>query len=265
MFSAETNAKTLLPFLIDIHHTSGRFEKLRQPRRVVADIVDQMIVECRRGIVPLGLQAIEIFAAIRQIELDHAVLARDGIPLLAVVWWFNQRVGIVAQRAFVIGIFELRRLGLRRRCTTADPVVDAVGHQRLIDLAEIAVGASAEHAARGEQTCINIFLPQKIFLLLRLRRIVHRSRVVLSANGATTTAAARIVAGIRLKTIRPVRTAVDADDRKDDHGRWLGVGVDIPPARVHLVGKSDDLAHFSSPCRPVACLLEAVGPAPYLN
>src|SRR4029077_172820 len=126
--------------------------------------------------------------------------------LLPVVRRFNQRIGIVAQGALVIGIFELRWLGFPRRCTPGEPVVGALCPPRLIDLAEIAVGASAEHAARGEQTHINIFLPQKTFLLLRPRRIVHRSRVVLSANGATTTPTARIVAGIRLKTVRAVRT-----------------------------------------------------------
>ena len=35
-------SQTFLPLLIDIHHTAGRFEKLRQARRIVADVVDQL-------------------------------------------------------------------------------------------------------------------------------------------------------------------------------------------------------------------------------
>ena len=36
--------QALLPLLIDVHHAAGRFEKLRQTRRVVADVVDQLRV-----------------------------------------------------------------------------------------------------------------------------------------------------------------------------------------------------------------------------
>lgn len=57
---------------------------------------------------------------------------------------------------------------------------------------------------------------------------------------------------MRLKSIRTIRIAVDADYWQNDYGRRLGVGVDIFAARAHLVGKPDDLAHCSPPLSPRA-------------
>src|SRR5215475_539537 len=45
-----------------------------------------------------------------------------------------------------------------------------------------------------------------------------------------------------------VGSAVDADHRKNNDGRGLGIRVDIfAAARTQLVGKSDDLAHCKFP------------------
>src|SRR5215831_9466000 len=78
---------------------------------------------------------------------------------------------------------------------------------------------------------------------------------------STATAAPRIVAGIRLKTIRSILLTLDADHRQNDHARRFGIGVDIFAAtRAHVVGKSDDLAHCKFPHSAV-CLPEATGAA----
>lgn len=70
---------------------------------------------------------------------------------------------------------------------------------------------------------------------------------------------------MRLKSIRTIRIAVDADYWQNDYGRRLGVGVDIFAARAHLVGKSDDFAHCSPPSAPAHGLLEAAGSVPLGN
>src|SRR5262249_57267822 len=81
-------SEALLPLLIDVDHAPCGFKKLRQPRGVVADVVDKTSIERSRGTVPLGLQTLEIFLAIGQVELDQAVLARNRVPLLTVEWRF---------------------------------------------------------------------------------------------------------------------------------------------------------------------------------
>ncbi len=137
-------SQTFLPFLVDIHHAAGSFEKLRQTSGVVADIVDQLRVARRWRAMPIRHQAIVILAVVRQVEANESVLAGDRIPLLPVVGRLDQRIGIVAQCSFVVGVLEFRRRNRLYGSVTPDPVVDSVGHQHRIDLAEIAVGAGSE-------------------------------------------------------------------------------------------------------------------------
>lgn len=78
--------------------------------------------------------------------------------------------------------------------------------------------------------------------------------VLCSARDAAATTASRVIAGIRFKTIRSVRSAIDADHRENDDGRRLGIGVDIfAAARAHLVWKSDDVAHCKFPLTAQVC------------
>src|SRR4029077_13583602 len=88
--------------------------------------------------------------------------------------------------------------------------------------------------------------------------------VIRSARGPATTSASRVVAAVGLETVRAVWSAIDADHRKNDDSRGLGVRVDIfAAARTQLVGKSNDLAHCNSPLTARG-LLEAADVAPFL-
>ncbi len=76
---------------------------------------------------------------------DDPVLARHGVPLLAIIGGLNEGIGKIAQLTFIVGQFETRW-----PCRTAGdgvkahPVVDVVSHQRGIDLGEIAIGATGQ-------------------------------------------------------------------------------------------------------------------------
>src|SRR5579885_1877884 len=79
-----------------------------------------------------------------------------------------------------------------------------------------------------------------------------------SAPNATTTAAAGLVAGIRLKTV--IRSALDTDHRQDDDGRRFGAAVDVftAAAAAGLVRKLDHFAHCEPPSVPAqACRIGA--------
>ncbi|MGA7083959.1 MAG: hypothetical protein WB005_12395, partial [Pseudolabrys sp.] len=76
--------QAFLPLLIDIHHTAGRFEKLRQARRIVTDVVDQFRITRRRRTMPIRHQAIVILALVSDVETNEPVLAGDRIPLLVI-------------------------------------------------------------------------------------------------------------------------------------------------------------------------------------
>src|SRR5262249_40098895 len=202
-------SEALLPLLVDIDNASSGFEKLRQPRGVVADVVYQTSVNRRRGVVTFGLQALVISLIISQIELDQTILARNRVPLLSVEWRLDQRIGIVAQSPFIIGIFEGRRFRFWRRRTPSNPVVDTIGYQRFVDFAEIAVRASAEHSHGSEQQQRS----RNVFSFQRRRRIIHRSRFDISAQSAATPSTTCTVARIGLKSVRPIGTTLDTYDR----------------------------------------------------
>src|SRR4051794_26719843 len=72
------------------------------------------------------------------------------------------------------------------------------------------------------------------------------------ASARSAAAAAAAASALRLEIAGAVRAPVDAHDRKDNHGRRLGLGVDIFAAAANpgLVRKADDFAHGIPLTRP---------------
>ena len=99
-------SEALLALRVDVDHAPGGFEKLRQPRGVVADVVDQPRIQRRRRAMAFLEQPLVQYVAVRHRGALDAVFAGHLIPFLAVVRRLDQRIGVIAQRALIIGVFE---------------------------------------------------------------------------------------------------------------------------------------------------------------
>lgn len=131
--------------------------------------------------------------------------------------------------------------------------MNSIGDQCRIDLTKIAIGAARKKRQSHERKH-----PPSFGWRRQLQQNVHcnYSALDVSTRDAATTAATCAVPGVGFKAVRSIWIAINTNDWKNNDGRRLGIRVDVlAAARAHLVRKSDDLAHCSSPSAPARDLL----------
>lgn len=131
--------------------------------------------------------------------------------------------------------------------------MNSIGDQCRIDLTKVAIGAARKKRQSPERK-----YPPSFGWRRQLRQNIHcnYSALVVSTRDAATAAAACAVPGVGFKAVRSIRIAINTNDRKNNDGRRLRIGVDVlAAARAYLVRKSDDLAHCSPLSAPARDLL----------